>query len=112
MKQILWERTGGREKPCTMKLFGKSSVTLHGPVSVLVDLCTFRQACSILAVCILYFLFGEKNEEKKQSRDQIENKVWESELRPEMPHQHYVDLTLKVAEVRSELYEKLHGGRI
>ncbi len=73
MKQILWERTGGREKPCTMKLFGKSSVTLHGPVLVLVDLCTFRQACSILAVCILYFLFGEKNEEKKQSRDQIEN---------------------------------------
>ncbi len=56
-----------------MKLFGKSSVTLHGPVLVLVDLCTFRQACSILAVCILYFLFGEKNEEKKQSRDQIEN---------------------------------------
>ena len=49
---------------------------------------------------------------KAYIRDQIENKVWESELRPEMPHQHYVDLTLKVAEVRSELYEKLHGGRI
>ena len=49
---------------------------------------------------------------KNYIRDQLENKVWESELRPEMPHQHYVDLTLKVAEVRAEMYEKLHGGRI
>ncbi len=49
---------------------------------------------------------------KNYIRDQLENKVWESELRPEMPHQHYIDLTLKVAEVRAEMYEKLHGGRI
>ncbi len=45
-------------------------------------------------------------------RDQLENRVWESELRPEMPHQHYVDLTPKVAELRDEMYAKLHGGRI
>ncbi len=49
---------------------------------------------------------------KAYIRDQLENKVWESELRPEMPHQHYVDLTLKVADVRAKMYEKLHGGRI
>lgn len=49
---------------------------------------------------------------KAYIKDQLENKVWESELRPEMPHQHYVDLTVKVAEVRAEMYEKLHGGRI
>jgi nicotinate phosphoribosyltransferase len=49
---------------------------------------------------------------KAYIRDQIENRVWESELRPEMPHQHYVDLTVKVADLRSKMYEKLHGGRI
>ena len=51
-------------------------------------------------------------EKKAYIRDQLENHVWESELRPEFPHTHYVDMTLKVAECRSELYAKLHGGRI
>ena len=51
-------------------------------------------------------------EKKAYIRDQLENRVWESELRPEFPHTHYVDMTLKVAECRSELYAKLHGGRI
>ncbi|MBR3356954.1 MAG: nicotinate phosphoribosyltransferase [Solobacterium sp.] len=51
-------------------------------------------------------------EKKAYIRDQLENRVWESELRPEFPHAHYVDMTLKVAECRSELYAKLHGGRI
>jgi len=45
-------------------------------------------------------------------KDQLENHTWESELRPEMPHTHYVDLTLKVAKLREELYAKLHGGKI
>ena len=51
-------------------------------------------------------------EKKAYIKDQLENRVWESELRPEMPHKHYVDLTLKVAELRSELYQKFHGGEI
>lgn len=45
-------------------------------------------------------------------REQLENRVWESELRPEMPHKHYVDMTLKVAKTRSDLYAKFHGGNI
>ncbi|MDY6324403.1 MAG: nicotinate phosphoribosyltransferase [Catonella sp.] len=49
---------------------------------------------------------------KAYIKDQLEKHVWESELRPEMPHVHYVDLTPKVAEIREELYAKLHGGRI
>ncbi len=51
-------------------------------------------------------------EKKAYIKDQLENRVWESELRPEMPHKHYVDLTLKVADLRSELYRKYHGGEI
>ena len=51
-------------------------------------------------------------QKKDYIREQLTNRVWESELRPEMPHQHYVDLSLKLAEVRNELYEKLHGGMI
>ena len=51
-------------------------------------------------------------EKKAYIKDQLENHVWESELRPEMPHRHYVDLTMKVAETRNELYEKFHGGRL
>ncbi len=49
---------------------------------------------------------------KAYIRDQLENKVWESELRPQMPHTHYVDLTHKVAETREMMYQKLHGGTI
>ena len=51
-------------------------------------------------------------EKKAYIKDQLENRVWESELRPEMPRKHYVDLTLKVADLRSELYRKYHGGEI
>ena len=51
-------------------------------------------------------------EKKAYIKDQLENKVWESELRPEVPHKHYVDLTESVYNLREEMYEKLHGGRI
>ncbi len=51
-------------------------------------------------------------EKKAYIKDQLENRVWESELRPEMPHKHYVDLTLKVAKLRSDLYRQYHGGEI
>lgn len=51
-------------------------------------------------------------EKKDFIKDQLENKVWESELRPKMPHTHYVDLTEKVYEVREAMYQKLHGGSL
>ena len=51
-------------------------------------------------------------QKKDYIREQLENRVWESELRPEFPHKHYVDLTLRVAECREEMYQRLHGGRI
>ena len=51
-------------------------------------------------------------ETKAYIKDQLEHHVWESELRYEMPHVHYIDLTEKVFKVREELYEKLHGGII
>ncbi len=49
---------------------------------------------------------------KDYIKEQLENRVWESELRPQMPHKHYVDLTPAVAECREEMYRKLHGGNI
>ena len=49
---------------------------------------------------------------KAYIKDQLEHRVWESELRPEMPHVHYVDLTLKVKKCRDDMYESLHGGKI
>ena len=51
-------------------------------------------------------------EKKEFIKDQLENKVWESELRPKMPHTHYVDLTKKVYELREQMYKKLHGGSL
>ena len=45
-------------------------------------------------------------------KDQLENRVWESELRFEMPHTHYVDLTEKVYKTRESLYAAFHGGTI
>ncbi len=51
-------------------------------------------------------------EKKEFIKDQLENKVWESELRPKMPHTHYVDLTEKVYELREDMYKKLHGGSL
>ncbi len=49
---------------------------------------------------------------KEYVKDQLENHTWESELRKEMPHIHYVDLTEKVYNLREELYEQLHGGKL
>ena len=52
------------------------------------------------------------SEKKAYIKDQLEHKVWESELRPELPHKHYIDLTPRVAECREAMYQKLHGGKI
>ena len=51
-------------------------------------------------------------QKKDYIREQLENRVWESELRPEFPHKHYVDLTQKVAQCREDMYKRLHGGNI
>ena len=51
-------------------------------------------------------------EKRNFVKDQLENRVWESELRFEMPHEHYVDLTEKVYKTRESLYGTLHGGEI
>ena len=42
---------------------------------------------------------------------QLSHETWESELRPECPHKHYVDMTLKVAECRDRMYANLHDGK-
>lgn len=52
------------------------------------------------------------SEKRAYIKDQLENKVWESELRFEMPHEHYVDLTEKVYKTRENLYSELHGGTL
>jgi nicotinate phosphoribosyltransferase len=49
---------------------------------------------------------------KAYIKDQLEHRVWESELRPELPHQHYIDLTEKVYTTREEMYQSLHGGNL
>ncbi|MBQ4372272.1 MAG: nicotinate phosphoribosyltransferase, partial [Firmicutes bacterium] len=49
---------------------------------------------------------------KAYIKDQLEHRVWESELRPEMPHVHYVNMTQRVAKCREDMYRMLHGGRI
>ena len=49
-------------------------------------------------------------EKKAYIADQLLNKTWESELRPECPHKHYVDMTPAVAECREQMYASLHGG--
>lgn len=51
-------------------------------------------------------------EKKAYIKDQLENHVWESELRKEMPHVHYVNLSEKLYQLREEMYEKLHGGNL
>lgn len=45
-------------------------------------------------------------------KEQLQYRVWESELRPEMPHKHYVDVTPAVYNLREEMYQKLHGGNL
>lgn len=42
-------------------------------------------------------------------KDQLENQVWEEELRTENPHRHFVDMTERVYQLRSDMYQKLHG---
>lgn len=42
-------------------------------------------------------------------KDQLENKVWPEELRTRNPHRHYVDMTEKVYNIRSDMYDTLHG---
>ncbi len=51
-------------------------------------------------------------EKKEYIKDQLENHVWESELRKEMPHVHYVNLSEKVYQMRESMYQKLHGGNL
>lgn len=51
-------------------------------------------------------------EKKEYIKDQLENHVWESELRKEMPHVHYVNLSEKVYQMRETMYQKLHGGNL
>ena len=49
-------------------------------------------------------------QKKEYIRKQLADETWESELRPECPHKHYVDLTPAVAKCREDMYAKLHGG--
>lgn len=42
-------------------------------------------------------------------KDQLENKVWPEELRSEYPHTHFVDMTEKLYNLRTKMYEELHG---
>lgn len=51
-------------------------------------------------------------EKKEYIKDQLEHHVWESELRKEMPHIHYVNLSEKVYQMRESMYKKLHGGNL
>lgn len=68
---------------------------------------------------IPYILHGELvaelpsiAEKKAYVKEQLEHEVWESELRPEVPHIHYVDLTMPLAELRESLYHQFNGGEI
>lgn len=51
-------------------------------------------------------------EKRAYIADQLANQTWESELRPEFPHTHYIDMTPGVAKMREDLYHQLHGGNI
>ena len=75
--------------------------------------------CSVEKLLIPFIIDGKLattlptiKEKREYIKDQLEHKVWESELRPELPHQHYIDLTEKVYQVREDLYSSLHGGQI
>lgn len=52
------------------------------------------------------------SEKKAFVKEQLESRVWESELRFEMPHEHYVDLTERVYKTREEMYAAFHGGKL
>ena len=43
---------------------------------------------------------------------QLTEETWESELRLECPHKHYVNMTPAVAECRARMYAELHGGKV
>ena len=51
-------------------------------------------------------------EKKAYIVKQLTEETWESELRIEMPHKHYVNMTPAVAECRSRMYAELHGGKV
>ena len=52
------------------------------------------------------------SERREYVARQLTNEVWESELRLECPHKHYVNMTPAVAECRDKMYAELHGGRV
>ena len=51
-------------------------------------------------------------EKKAYIAKQLTEETWESELRIEMPHKHYVNMTPAVADCRSRMYAELHGGKV
>ena len=51
-------------------------------------------------------------EKKAYIAKQLTEETWESELRLECPHKHYVNMTPAVAECRSKMYAELHGGKV
>ena len=51
-------------------------------------------------------------EKKAYIAKQLTDETWESELRLECPHKHYVNMTPAVAECRSRMYAELHGGKV
>ena len=51
-------------------------------------------------------------EKKTYIAKQLTEETWESELRLECPHKHYVNMTPAVAECRSKMYAELHGGKV
>ena len=51
-------------------------------------------------------------EKKAYIAKQLTEETWETELRIEMPHKHYVNMTPAVAECRAKMYSELHGGKV
>ena len=51
-------------------------------------------------------------EKKAYIAKQLTEETWESELRLECPHKHYVNMTPAVAECRARMYADLHGGKV
>ncbi len=75
--------------------------------------------CHVEKILVPHILNGELAielptiaQKKEYIKEQLQYRVWESELRQEFPHKHYVDMTVKVAKLREDMYNKLHGGRI
>ena len=51
-------------------------------------------------------------EKKAYIAKQLTEETWETELRIEMPHKHYVNMTPAVAECRAKMYSELDGGKV